>query len=195
MILNVQTNLNQIIPDTIRERKEEKKKQIKFIIQIIVLSIERATRSRNLFKIGHTHNVLFQSVRDMISEVLVLRCNRVVRAHVRYHNLWWTIDIRDSGNEPLHRVLWRVLLRCCAWPSVFSPPIVPPLCLSSSYSPVDPTGRTVSFRRKGGSSSGAGSWPDIVCHTLASTPTLHLLYSPPFARCTLVNPRFIMRRI
>lgn len=26
MILNVQTNLNQIIPDTIRERKEEKKK-------------------------------------------------------------------------------------------------------------------------------------------------------------------------
>lgn len=51
------------------------------------------------------------------------------------------------------------------------------------------------FRRKGGSSSGAGSWPDIVCHTLASTPTLHLLYSPPFARCTLVKPRFIMRRI
>lgn len=41
MILNVQTNLNQIIPDTIRERKEEKKKQIKFIIQIIPLSIEQ----------------------------------------------------------------------------------------------------------------------------------------------------------
>lgn len=64
----------------------------------------------------------------------------------------------------------------------------------SSYSPVDPTDRAVSFAVK----------EEQRCRVMAghrlpysrlSTPTLHLLYSPPFARCTLVKPRFIMRRI
>lgn len=192
MILNVQQIWTRYLPDTIRERKRERKKTDKIyhpdhsIVDRTSNKIQEPFQNR-----PYTQCTISKRARYDIGGARPAIV--VVRAHVRYHNLWWTIDIRDSGNEPLHRVLWRVLLRCCAWPSVFSPPIVPPLCLS--YSPVDPTGRAVSFRRKGGSSSGAGSWPDIVCHTLVSTPTLHLLYSPPFARCTLVNPRFIMRRI
>lgn len=189
MILNVQQIWTRYLPDTIRERKREKKKQIKFIIQIILLSIERATRSRNLFKIGHTHNVLFQSVRDMISEVLVLQ------------SLWYglTFDTTISGGRSTSEI--RGTSRCIAFYGAFYSGVVPDhrsSLLPSSLRSASPTLlsiRAVSFRRKGGSSSGAGSWPDIVCHTLASTPTLHLLYSPPFARCTLVNPRFIMRRI
>ena len=82
----------------------------------------------------------------------------------------------------------------CAWPSVFSPRFSP-LCLFFLLLSCRSERPRRLFRRKEGSSSSAGSWPDIVCHTLASTPTLHLLYSPPFARCTLVKPRFIMRRI
>lgn len=113
MILNVQQIWTRYLPDTIRERKREKKKQIKFIIQIILLSIERATRSRNLFKIGHTHNVLFQSVRDMISEVLVLQ------------SLWYglTFDTTISGGRSTSEI--RGTSRCIAFYGAFYSDVVP----------------------------------------------------------------------
>lgn len=97
-------------------------------------------RDRNLFRISTIRHIyiyirtIWKHIRYDI-EALVEQSSQH-GSRFRYCNLWWTIDIRDSGNEPLHRVLWRVLLRCVPdhrsflLASLFSLSRLPPTLLS-----------------------------------------------------------------
>lgn len=59
MILNVQQIWTRYLPDTIRERKREKKKQIKFIIQIILLSIDNEQQDPGTFSKSAIHTMYY----------------------------------------------------------------------------------------------------------------------------------------